>query len=126
MKEWNFGERESRTDSPFAWNSVAHRLACVLLTVWLGGAAIAQSAPLVLEPDGRVISLELYAANIVRVTMSIDKAVVLRRDGGRCQSCGTMSNLEVHHKEFRSHAGQDSELNLITLCGKCHARAHGT
>lgn len=27
---------------------------------------------------------------------------VLRRDGWRCQSCGTMSNLEVHHKEFRS------------------------
>jgi ATP-dependent DNA helicase RecQ len=51
---------------------------------------------------------------------------VLRRDGWRCQSCGTMSNLEVHHKEFRSHAGEDSELNLITLCGKCHARAHGT
>lgn len=51
---------------------------------------------------------------------------VLRRDGWRCQSCGTMSNLEVHHKEFRSHAGEDSELNLITLCGECHARAHGT
>ena len=27
-----------------------------------------------------------------------------------------MSNLEVHHKEFRSHTGEDSELNLITLC----------
>jgi 5-methylcytosine-specific restriction endonuclease McrA len=23
---------------------------------------------------------------------------VLHRDGWRCQSCGTMSNLEVHHK----------------------------
>ena len=23
-------------------------------------------------------------------------------------------------------SGQDSELNLITLCGKCHATAHGT
>jgi HNH endonuclease/Rv0078B-related antitoxin len=51
---------------------------------------------------------------------------VLRRDGWRCQSCGTMSNLEVHHKAFRSHAGEDSELNLITLCAKCHASAHGT
>src|SRR5208282_3866231 len=51
---------------------------------------------------------------------------VLRRDGWRCQSCGTMSNLEVHHKEPRSHAGEDSELNLITLCAKCHASAHGT
>ena len=50
---------------------------------------------------------------------------VLRRDGWRCQSCGTMSNLEVHHREFRSHSGADSEENLITLCAACHARVHG-
>ena len=50
---------------------------------------------------------------------------VLRRDGWRCQACGTMSNLEVHHKEFRSHSGQDAEENLITLCTKCHACLHG-
>ena len=49
---------------------------------------------------------------------------VLRRDGWRCQSCGTMSNLEVHHKEFRSRLGDDSEENLITLCTACHANAH--
>jgi 5-methylcytosine-specific restriction endonuclease McrA len=49
---------------------------------------------------------------------------VLRRDGWRCQSCGTMSNLEVHHKEFRSHCGQDSKENLITLCGRCHRTIH--
>jgi 5-methylcytosine-specific restriction endonuclease McrA len=50
---------------------------------------------------------------------------ILRRDGWRCQSCGTMSNLEVHHREFRSHSGADSEENLITLCVDCHRRAHG-
>jgi len=49
---------------------------------------------------------------------------VLGRDGWRCQSCGTMSNLEIHHKEFRSHSGDDSEQNLITLCTACHASAH--
>jgi ATP-dependent DNA helicase RecQ len=49
---------------------------------------------------------------------------ILRRDGWRCQSCGAMSNLEVHHREFRSHSGSDSEENLITLCSGCHARAH--
>ena len=36
---------------------------------------------------------------------------ILRRDGWRCQSCGAMSNLEVHHREFRSHSGSDSEEN---------------
>jgi 5-methylcytosine-specific restriction endonuclease McrA len=49
---------------------------------------------------------------------------VLCRDGWRCQSCAAMSNLEVHHKEFRSHSGDDSQLNLITLCTFCHAQAH--
>jgi 5-methylcytosine-specific restriction endonuclease McrA len=49
---------------------------------------------------------------------------ILRRDGWRCQSCGTMSNLEVHHMEFRSHSGADLEENLITLCTACHASLH--
>jgi 5-methylcytosine-specific restriction endonuclease McrA len=49
---------------------------------------------------------------------------ILRRDGWRCQLCGTMSNLEVHHKKFRSHSGRDSEDNLITLCSTCHASVH--
>jgi 5-methylcytosine-specific restriction endonuclease McrA len=37
---------------------------------------------------------------------------ILRRDGCRCQTCGTMTNLEVHHREFRSHSGADSEREL--------------
>ena len=49
---------------------------------------------------------------------------VLRRDRWRCQSCGAMSNLEVHHMEFRSHSEADSEESLITLCTACHARVH--
>lgn len=49
---------------------------------------------------------------------------VLRRDNWRCQSCGSMSNLEVHHKQFRSHFGDDCELNLITLCTACHSQRH--
>jgi 5-methylcytosine-specific restriction endonuclease McrA len=49
---------------------------------------------------------------------------VLRRDGWRCQLCGTRANLEVHHKQFRSHSGHDSEQNLITLCVRCHEEMH--
>ena len=49
---------------------------------------------------------------------------VLRRDGWRCQLCGTMANHEVHHKEFRSQSGDDSEENLITLCTACHQTHH--
>jgi 5-methylcytosine-specific restriction endonuclease McrA len=34
------------------------------------------------------------------------------------------SNLEIHHRELRSHGGDDSEQNLITLCAGCHSLAH--
>jgi 5-methylcytosine-specific restriction endonuclease McrA len=49
---------------------------------------------------------------------------VLRRDGWRCQFCGSMTNLEVHHQIFRSHSGPDQENNLITLCNGCHSAEH--
>jgi hypothetical protein len=38
---------------------------------------------------------------------------VQHRDGLRCQSCGSMWNLEVHHRQFRSQSAADSEDNLI-------------
>ena len=49
---------------------------------------------------------------------------VLERDGWRCQVCGSMQNLQVHHLKFRSQAGGDEEQNLITLCEECHTRIH--
>ncbi|MGA3319045.1 MAG: HNH endonuclease [Candidatus Korobacteraceae bacterium] len=49
---------------------------------------------------------------------------VLERDGWRCQVCGSMQNLQVHHLKFRSRSGGDEEQNLITLCAECHARTH--
>ena len=45
----------------------------------------------------------------------------------RCQSIWDgrqTTNLEAHHKEFRSQSGHDSEQNLITLCNDCHASVH--
>lgn len=49
---------------------------------------------------------------------------VLERDNWRCQVCGSMQNLRVHHQQLRSHSGGDEERNLITLCAECHARLH--
>jgi 5-methylcytosine-specific restriction endonuclease McrA len=51
---------------------------------------------------------------------------IIDRDSWRCQSCGSMQNLQVHHLTFRSHMGSDSEQNLITLCATCHNRQHAT
>ena len=50
---------------------------------------------------------------------------VLRRDSWRCQECGSMQNLHVHHMKRRSQLGGDEMNNLITLCADCHRKCHG-
>lgn len=49
---------------------------------------------------------------------------VLARDGWRCQHCGTLRDLQIHHLCFRSRLGEDSRENLITLCTNCHNKVH--
>ena len=65
----------------FPRNYLASRLGMVLLIASMGGIAMAQSGPLVLERDGRTISLEPYALNILRVTISTDKAAATAAPG---------------------------------------------
>ena len=65
----------------FIGNVMAHGLGTVLITASLGGAAVAQGNPLVLEREGRTISLEPYAPNILRVTMSSDRAAATNAPG---------------------------------------------
>lgn len=49
---------------------------------------------------------------------------VLQRDGWRCQECGAMKELQVHHITPRSRLGPDAMENLITLCAGCHGQRH--
>jgi 5-methylcytosine-specific restriction endonuclease McrA len=50
---------------------------------------------------------------------------VLERDGWRCRKCGSLENLQVHHKIRRSQQGNDNLDNLATLCAYCHTAEHG-
>ncbi len=50
---------------------------------------------------------------------------VLKRDSWRCQDCGAMKDLQVHHIKRRSQLGSDVAENLITLCASCHGKRHG-
>jgi 5-methylcytosine-specific restriction endonuclease McrA len=50
---------------------------------------------------------------------------VLERDGWRCQKCGALRDLQVHHRTYRSQQGNDSLANLVTLCAYCHMQEHG-
>ena len=52
------------------------------------------------------------------------RAEVLERDGWRCQYCGSLDRLEVHHLRWRGRLGDDTDENLITLCANCHGDIH--
>ncbi len=42
-----------------------------------------------------------------------------------CEICGYRGLVIVHHKIPISKGGTNDESNLIVLCEKCHADAHG-
>lgn len=42
--------------------------------------------------------------------------------GPRCQSCGTVADLDAHHID-RDISNNEPE-NILTLCGECHTRIH--
>jgi 5-methylcytosine-specific restriction endonuclease McrA len=49
---------------------------------------------------------------------------VLKRDGWKCQMCGSSKDIHVHHIDLRSRMGSDLENNLISLCARCHRAIH--
>lgn len=64
----------------------------------------------------------MISANL---TNAVRKAVY-KRDGYACALCDSPRGLQVHHVVPRSEGGTDFPHNLITLCWRCHAVAHGT
>lgn len=61
------------------------------------------------------------------------KSEVLRRDGYRCQKCrwsheewnrSDPRHLELHHVKHHVSGGENTEINLITLCTVCHDDIH--
>jgi hypothetical protein len=50
---------------------------------------------------------------------------VYRRDGWQCALCDSTKQLQIHHCIKRSQGGTSNPENLIALCSKCHAAAHG-
>ena len=42
-----------------------------------------------------------------------------------CKHCGSTKNLQRHHITPRSQGGENSFMNRIIVCKKCHASFHG-
>ena len=57
------------------------------------------------------------------------RALVIARDGGQCQRCGTTSGpFSVHHRRPRGMGGtkrRDTAAGLIVLCGTGTTGCHG-
>lgn len=45
-------------------------------------------------------------------------------DGYACTICGSKSNLNVHHVNYRNVGKENVETDLVTLCSPCHAMLH--
>jgi len=48
---------------------------------------------------------------------------ILKRDNFQCSECESKENLNVHHLTYRN-LGNEQMKDLITLCNKCHKKAH--
>lgn len=49
---------------------------------------------------------------------------VLQRDLGRCRVCNSRKELNVHHRIYPKVYGEESLIDLVTLCHKCHELFH--
>ncbi|MCD8098349.1 MAG: HNH endonuclease [Lachnospiraceae bacterium] len=58
------------------------------------------------------------------ITKALRKRIYAR-DGYRCALCDCTDGLQIHHFFPRGMGGSDNPSNLITLCWRCHALAHG-
>lgn len=49
---------------------------------------------------------------------------VHKRDNHKCRCCKGRKLISAHHILFRSHGGDDTLENLISLCVDCHNAVH--
>lgn len=68
-----------------------------------------------------VIRLRNYARAPFQ-SIVLTRKNILKRDGNRCQYCGTHDDLTIDHVIPRSRGGADTWENLVTACHRCNHR----
>lgn len=68
-----------------------------------------------------VIRLRRYAKSPLRFIV-LSRKNVLKRDGMKCQYCGSTRDLTIDHVVPKSRGGADSWENLVTACNTCNNR----
>lgn len=51
------------------------------------------------------------------------RRAALRRAGNKCQVCGNVSRLQVHHNTYE-RLGHEAATDLVVLCAGCHRMYH--
>ena len=73
--------------------------------------------------SGRVIRLLKYI-NVPRVRFLHERparALIYKRDGNKCQYCGSTKNLTIDHVIPKSKGGKDTWDNLVAACSTCNS-----
>jgi 5-methylcytosine-specific restriction endonuclease McrA len=66
-----------------------------------------------------VIRLKRYARSPLRFIV-LSRKNILKRDGMKCQYCGSTRDLTIDHIVPKSRGGADSWENLVTACNSCN------
>jgi hypothetical protein len=64
-----------------------------------------------------------YNAYLTTPAWKEKRAQALRRDKGVCQGCHARPATQVHHLSYK-HAGDELLFELVSICDRCHDRAH--
>jgi len=65
-----------------------------------------------------------YADYLQSTEWRVRRADALEAAGFRCQRCGHMYGLDVHHVTYE-RLGNERPEDLVVLCRVCHAELHG-
>jgi 5-methylcytosine-specific restriction endonuclease McrA len=74
------------------------------------------------KPKPRVVVQRERRATLAQM-IKIVRAVVWRRDGGRCRACAHRA-YQIHHVRYRSQGGRWTTANCVLLCRTCHQDVH--
>lgn len=84
------------------------------------------------EKNQKILNYEEYGRKLQDPRWSAKRHLIMERDKNRCINCGSVSGLQVHHRQyhksdilntFRNPWDYDSKY-LITLCDECHHKGH--
>lgn len=96
-------------------HSIKHLLACLHYAEVLTAHTLIGNIHLTARCE--CMTYEDYIASAGWKRLRLD---AIARDGGRCRTCNTDQDLEVHHRRYPREWQDDSLDNLTTLCRDCH------